>query len=281
MTPSHSTRRLGVLAPLVLALAVPVSAYAPAAYAADASLQQVHDAAAGGQMDKALAMMAQVLKDHPNSAKAHYVEAELLAHQGNIAEARKQFTTAENLAPGLPFAKPQSVSALRAQLSGRAGAATVGNVAPASQNSGFPWWGWVVGGGLLMAVLSFFRRRNQAQAYPGAGGYSGAGWSQVPNMPQSGTGVGGPGYGPGMGGGMGSGIIGGLAQGAAMGAGFAAGERVIDGLFGGHNQSGQPAQNWDSGAGAGGNQDMGGDDFGISDGGSWDDGGGSGGGNDW
>ena len=280
MTPSHFTRRLAVLAPLVLALAVPVSAYAPAAYAADASLQQVHDAAAGGQMDKALAMMAQVLKDHPNSAKAHYLEAELLAHQGNIAEARKQFTTAENLAPGLPFAKPQSVSALRAQLSGRAGAATVGNVAPASQNSGFPWWGWVVGGGLVMAVLSFFRRRNQAQAYPG-GGYAPGGMAPGGYGPQ-----GAPGYGPGMGGGMGgggmgSGIIGGLAQGAAMGAGFAAGERVIDGLFGGHNQSGQPAQNWDSGAGAGGNQDMGGDDFGISDGGSWDDGGSSGGGNDW
>ena len=280
MTPSHFTRRLAVLAPLVLAFAVPVSAYAPAAYAADASLQQVHDAAAGGQMDKALAMMAQVLKDHPNSAKAHYVEAELLAHQGNIAEARKQFTTAENLAPGLPFAKPQSVSALRAQLSGRAGAATVGNVAPASQNSGFPWWGWVVGGGLVMAVLSFFRRRNQAQAYPG-GGYAPGGMAPGGYGPQ-----GAPGYGPGMGGGMGgggmgSGIIGGLAQGAAMGAGFAAGERVIDGLFGGHNHSGQPAQNWDSGAGAGGNQDMGGDDFGISDGGSWDDGGSSGGGNDW
>jgi len=280
MTPSHIKPRLAVLAPLALAFALPVAV--PMAYAADATMQQVHEAAVAGQMDKAQAMMAQVLKDHPNSAKAHYVEAELLAHQGRIAEAREHFTTAEKLAPGLPFAKPQSVSALRAQLSGRTSAAPMaGNVAPASPNSGFPWWGWVVGGGALMAVLSVFRRRNQAQGYVGAGCYG------QPTAPGYGPGLGGGGMGGGgmgggmAGGGMGSGIIGGLAQGAAMGAGFAAGERVIDGLFGEHNQGGQPAQNWDSGANQGGNQDMGGDDFGISDGGSWDDGGSSGGGDDW
>jgi hypothetical protein len=100
-----------------------------------------------------------------------------------------------------------------------------------------------------------------------------------------GPGYGGPGYGgyPPQGGG-GSGILGTLATGAAAGAGFAAGERLIDGMFGGHDRERivereVPAQRWDDDSNV--NQDMGGNDFGISDAGSWDDGGSSGGGDDW
>jgi hypothetical protein len=59
---------------------------------------------------------------------------------------------------------------------------------------------------------------------------------------------------------------------------------LIDGMFGGHDRERivereVPAQRWDDDSNV--NQDMGGNDFGISDAGSWDDGGSSGGGDDW
>ncbi|HZU64011.1 MAG TPA: tetratricopeptide repeat protein [Novosphingobium sp.] len=273
-----------------------VAGTAPAALAADATIDQVYSAARAGQVDQALSLMQPVLKDHPNSAKAHYVEAELLARQGKIDEARVEFSRAQQIAPGLPFASAHSVSELKRQLQGGHAAAAVpaaGDTAPASQGH-FPWLPVIVIGGLLLGLLALLRRRRPVQevyvGQAGGPGY-GAGYGGPGYGPQGGPGYGAPGYGgPGYGapqGGMGSGIMGGLAQGAAMGAGFAAGERVVDGLFGGHDREREreaPARQdggWDQGggnAGFGGNTDMGGDDFGISDSGSWDDS--SGGGND-
>lgn len=63
---------------------------------------------AGGRR---LGMMDKVLRDHPGSAKAHFVEAELLAKQDRLANAASELTTAERLAPGLPFANPQAAAA--------------------------------------------------------------------------------------------------------------------------------------------------------------------------
>mgnify|MGYP003868170939 CR=1 FL=1 len=54
-------------------------------------------------------MIQQVLIGHPNSAKAHYVQAEIAARQGQLPRAREALATAEKLAPGLPFAKAESV----------------------------------------------------------------------------------------------------------------------------------------------------------------------------
>jgi len=36
-------------------------------------------------------MIQVVLQAHPNSAKAHYVDAEILAKEGRLAQARKKF----------------------------------------------------------------------------------------------------------------------------------------------------------------------------------------------
>src|SRR5436190_1777948 len=89
------------------------------AYAAqDISMHQVYMAAEAGKFDDAQAMMDKVLRDHPNSAKAHFVEAELLVRQGQNDRAQTELNTAERLAPGLPFAKPQAVRNLKARLSG-------------------------------------------------------------------------------------------------------------------------------------------------------------------
>ena len=78
---------------------------AAGASAQDPTLHQVYQAAQSGNFSEAQRMMDQVLHDHPNSAKAHYVEAELLAKQGRFAAAESELATAERLEPGLPFAK--------------------------------------------------------------------------------------------------------------------------------------------------------------------------------
>src|SRR5450631_648570 len=86
------------------------------AQAADPTMNQIYDAAAGGHLDQAQQMITQVLADHPNSAKAHFVQAELYAREGKAALARAELATAEQLKPGLPFENPRAVQELKAEL---------------------------------------------------------------------------------------------------------------------------------------------------------------------
>ncbi|MDE1915709.1 MAG: tetratricopeptide repeat protein [Sphingomonadales bacterium] len=277
--------------PLAMALSMPV---ATPAFAADATIEQVYSAARSGHVDDALSQMQQVLKDHPNSAKAHYVEAELLAKAGRKVEARTELGKAQAIDPGLSFAKPAAVSALKQQLStASTSTATRTEVVQQSQNHGIPWMPIIVIGGLVFLVLAFLRRRSAVnQAYPagpvnpnygspyGNQGPQGGPWGGgYPGGGYSGPGYGGPGYGAPPQQGMGGGIMSSLAGGAAAGAGFAAGEAVIDRMFGDHDREkiverDVPVQS-QSDDRRDYNQDMGGDDFGISDSGSWDDGGSS------
>src|ERR1039457_1968221 len=73
------------------------------------TLDQVYQAAHAGRMNEAQRMMDKVLKEHPNSAKAHFVEAELLATQGKMGNAEDELKNAERLKPDMSFAKPQAV----------------------------------------------------------------------------------------------------------------------------------------------------------------------------
>ena len=66
-------------------------------------------------------MIDQVLRDHPRSGDAHYVAAEVYAREGNLARARQELATAEQLKPGLPNADPASLQALRSELALRQG----------------------------------------------------------------------------------------------------------------------------------------------------------------
>ena len=99
------------------------------------SMNQVYEAARAGRLDQAQSMMKQVIAAHPNSAKAHFVQAELLAQQGRIDAARDSLATAERLQPGLAFATPEAVKGLRARLSG-SGLNGLSGVAPRSSSSG-------------------------------------------------------------------------------------------------------------------------------------------------
>lgn len=89
---------------------------APAAAAKEPTIQQIYEAASNGRMADADAMIAKVLKNHPKSAKAHYVHAELLAMQGELDDARDELALAKELSPGLKFAKAESVAKLERKL---------------------------------------------------------------------------------------------------------------------------------------------------------------------
>lgn len=285
-----------------------------AAAQAEPTIQQIYAAAQSGQVDKARQMTQEVLRSHPNSAKAHFVMAELEASQGHVAQARDALATAESLAPGLPFAKPEAVQALRgrlisttAQRSPRdvgAPAAAVARDPPSAPS--FPWGMLLAAGGIAIVVAWVMRSRaasRQAPVPAPAGPLAnngpasiGTAWGtqQPADGPQ-------PGYGPQAvqpaqpaQSGMGGGIMGGLATGLAVGAGVVAAQEIGRRMLGDHAQQG-PGSGADSHpANAAGNSQLANDaglgsvggsgggsalpeDFGIADGGSWDDAGSAGG----
>jgi len=240
----------------------------------DPSVHQIYEAAASGRLEQAQQMMNQVLLDHPNSAKAHYVQSELYAREGKFGLARTELERAEQLQPGLPKENPRSVAELKSEL-GLTRHADPSFGATRSSAARFPWLTVLFLALVVGVIWMLFRRRTTSVQYPGGapGTYGPGGYGPGPG-----------GYGPSgpVGGGIGSTVAGGLAGGLAAGAGFVAGEalanRVLDG---GH--SGEPhaplADGSDSSAA---NSDMGGADFGVNDPGSWDDSfGGGGGGDDW
>ncbi len=266
------------------ALAGAGSAAVAVAADTDPTMQQIYEAARSGQLPAAQQMMNQVLRDHPQSAKAHYVQAELYAREGNLPAARQELSHAEQLAPGLPFVRPDAVHELQQQLS----TAHIAGRVPAAH--AFPWGIVLLVGSGIVLLLLFLRRRSTAAAYPGYAGYPQAGAQMPGPVPMPGP-YGGAVMTPNAGFG-GSGLASNLVTGLAVGAGLAAGEELVHRVFDSNHGGGVPM----TGAGSAydsppipENTDMGGNDFGISDAGSWDDGGGSfgggdmggGGGGDW
>jgi len=269
--------RLAVFAALFLSLALLTGARAQ-----DPSLPQVYQAVHEGRLHDAQAMMTKVLRDHPDSAKAHYVEAEVLVRLDRAAEARSELARAENLAPGLPFAKPDAVSDLRGLIAERSRTSSMGAERPtvasdSHADSGFPWGIVLIIAGAGIVLFLFLRARSSTVvAAPGmAMGPGGAGYG-APGYPYGG--------GP-MGGGIGSGIVGGLATGVAVGAGVVAGEALAHEFIGNHDRDrlGNNDGSWTS------TDDAGGRNFGVSGSDSWDSGGSGGdisggdggGGGDW
>jgi hypothetical protein len=277
-------RRLLVAATLAAAVTLAVTVSSAAFADSDPTMDQIYTAAAGGHLDQAQQMISQVLTDHPTSAKAHYVQAELYAKEGKIPQARGELGTAERLNPGLTDFNARSVQELKSQLGMSAGTHSAGSpVAFGSPRPAahFPWGTVLILAVVVGVLMLLFRRRTPYNQYPAAG--------PGPGGPSPGMGGAPGGYGPGYGqppmggGGLGSGIAGGLASGLAVGAGVVAGEELAHHfLDGGRHEGGviPPAEASEPGSS---NSDMGGNDFGANDPGSWDDGGGGGGGggDDW
>jgi uncharacterized protein len=266
-----------------------VAAVSGVGHAADAdpSMSQVYDAARTGHIAEAQQMMNQVLRDHPQSARAHYVAAEVDAKAGNVAAARQELNIAQSLEPGLAFAQPAAVAALRSELA--QGTTRYVGIPASTPHTNFPWLPVLLIGGGLAIVWMFVRARARQVVipaqYPGSAGYPGG---YVGGMPMGGPMGGGVGF-PGVVGG-GSGLVGGLASGLAVGAGMAAGEELVRHVFEGDRAMGQVAPEREFIEPAPDpNAAMGGNDFGVSDASSWDDSsssswddaGGSGGGGDW
>src|ERR1700677_5006930 len=174
----------GSLAAAALSFAL---AGAPALAAADPTVDQIYEAARAGHLDQAQQLMDQVLRDHPTSSRAHYVQAELYAREGNPGLARSELERAEQLDPGLTKENQRAVQELKSELGlvRRSGGERpfVTGAAPAPH---FPW-GTVVILALVVGVFwMLFRRRTYAQ-YPagvapmgggpgyGPGGYAGPG----------------------------------------------------------------------------------------------------------
>jgi hypothetical protein len=284
------------------------------------TLKQVYAEAQAGRLEQAQVMMQQVLVAHPGSAKAHFVQAELAARQGKVSHAREALATAEKLAPGLPFAKPEAVQALRSQLAARnsapvnggssshaqgaaapaAYAAPAASLSSAAPASAFPWGlALALGGGAIAIAIFMSRKKSMPAAMPpgnyanpgaGQGGLSGQqGFGMGNNM---GSGAMAPGYGQASGtgqpAGMGLGgkVMGGLATGLAVGAGVMAAQAIGKSLMGNDQHPHQPDNlaNNNGFEPLAGNSDLGGQNFGVNDTGSWDDGdalASSGDGGDW
>lgn len=302
---------------LVVAFGMPSLAQAAtdAPASKEPTIQQIYEAANGGKMADANTMIAKVLKDHPNSAKAHFVQAELLAAQGRLGDARSALAEARKLAPDLSFAKPDAVARLTSQLDKPAAAPTrtepsrLNAPAPAraplqteAKTGSTPWLPIALVGLLAVGYLAFRRKvappATQAPSYgptPGAAGAPGApagygsyapGGNWTPSAP--------PAAAPGMG--LGSA----LATGAAVGVGAIVAQEAVRHWM--NDRADTSPRNDTSHIADNGNTEMGrglwpssssasdqaperivDNDFGITDTSSWDDGSSGGGGDssDW
>lgn len=268
-----------------ITFALTIAFTGPIMAAEDSSMHEVYLAAESGKFNEAQTMMDKVLHDHPDSAKAHYVEAELKAKQGQFSAAQDELNTAERLKPGLPFAKPQALEKLKAQIASTHSTVQQSSrqTYPSANNNGTPWGMIFLMIGLIAFiyfVAKWMARRNTPVVSPGnyPAGVNGAPQQYANPQPYGSSAA--PMMAPASGG-MGSGILGGLATGAALGAGMVAGEALMhhftDGDRGNNNNSFFNEANANNAPEQ--NRDMGGSDFGVADNSSWDDN--SGGGDDW
>ena len=234
------------------------------------TLHQVYQATQAGRLDEAQGMMDKVLQAHPNSAKAHFVEAEILAKQGQLRKADAELNNAERLEPGLPFAKPQAVQDLKNRIASpqRVSQPAANGFQPAASN-GFPWGILFLGLGAIAAIYFIMRAMNSRNPSTFPTNFQ-PGGQNPPGAPVQPYGSGGVAPMAPAGGGIGSGIMGGLATGAAVGVGMVAGEalahRFMDGNRSGTDTAAPAADSWGSSP-----DDVGGTDFGVADNASWDD----------
>jgi hypothetical protein len=253
------------------------------------SMSQIYATAQAGKLDEAQVMVQQVLVSHPNSSKAHFVRAELYARQGDLARAGESLSQAEKFSPGLAFAKPEAVQALRTQIASKNAtrATTNSPVARTTPGVGASGSSWVLplllAGGVMVVGYFVFRRKSPqsvAQAPVYANAYPNGGLSGPQNFGMSGGGAM-----PMQGSGLGGRIMGGVATGLAVGAGVMAAQAIGRNLMGDHNANSAQPDNLGGGnyPPSNSNSDMGGANFGVNDSGSWDEAGSAdvGGGGDW
>ena len=181
--------------------------------------QEVEAAVQSGKYAQAETMMSEVVAAKPGSARAHYVYAEILAHNANFTKASAEAKKARELDPKIAFTQPEKFEAFERMLvreqaqpqTRRAQntpsttfnsiAPVATGAAPAERAGGIP--GWVWGAGLLVVGFLLWRGFNRSRS-ASAGTMSGAGVSPGYAAAPAATGYGSPssaamapGYGPG------------------------------------------------------------------------------------
>lgn len=189
----------------------------PSVEAVQAELQQGHYAQAEG-------MLREVVQAKPGSAKAHYVYAEVLAHNGRFEMAAAEARLAQQIEPDLHFTQPEKFRAFEQLLEREQRVASSPGTlaqagAPSQRSSGVPGWVWGLGfAGLAVLIWRLMVVRSQgpvAMPAPAAAGYPpgyAPGYAPMGGMPSAGSGM--------------------LGTGLAAAGGFAAGmlaEKLFDG----------------------------------------------------
>lgn len=221
-------------------------ALATAALCASAlpSVAQVETAVKQGDYAQAQVMMHDVVEAKPGSAKAQYLYAQILAHNGRFADASAHAAQARQLDPALGFTAPDKFKGFEQQLAREqqheqrssavavkpANASWRPAAAPAS-GSGVPTWL----GGAGLALFAWFAWRMLQRGNPGRTVVTPVTYGGQPAYGASGPYASSPGYGA-MGGAApssGSGLMG---MGLAAAGGVAAGLLADRLLQQGHHQ---------------------------------------------
>ena len=142
------------------------------------TLQRVETEVQQGHYAQAETMMSEVIAAKPGSAKAHYIYAEILAHNGDFAKAAEQADKAQVLDPDLKFTQPEKFTAFQKLLQREQNPlprtdartslfpATAPAAAAPARASGIPGWVWLAGLGVVGYLLWRGFSRSQGGATP-------------------------------------------------------------------------------------------------------------------
>ncbi len=150
----------------------------PTTQEVEAAVQQAHYA-------QAESMMSEVVAAKPDSAKAHYVYAEMLAHNRNFAKATQEVARARQIDPAIKFTTPDKFSAFEQLLQREQTTSQIRS--PASPSAlaprpvqalpsfpAVPGWAWAA----CLAAIAFmlwrgFNRSRAATPVPGSAALGG------------------------------------------------------------------------------------------------------------
>jgi hypothetical protein len=163
------------------------------------SLQEVETQVQQGHYAQAETMMREVVAAKPGSARAHYIYAEILAHDGNFTQAADEAKLARQIDPDIKFTSAEKFRAFEDQLQRQQSQATRARVAPASPqvlarpapsalapataSAGVPSWVWLAGLAAVAFLLWRGFSRSRAAAAGGPLAASGGAFAGTPVGP--------------------------------------------------------------------------------------------------
>jgi hypothetical protein len=153
-------------------LASAVAWAVPTVQQVEAEVQQGHYAQAEG-------MMREVVQAKPGSAKAHYIYAEILAHNGSFPKAAEEAKEAQRLDPDIKFTQPEKFQTFeklleREQRPAQRATSNSNSVFPTAapapaaraQGGGIPSWVWLAALGVVGYLLWRGFSRSQSASSP-------------------------------------------------------------------------------------------------------------------